>query len=414
MDHSAEIARLDELTETYRTYREGCLNLIASENVVSPFVLSHISHVLEGRYGDYSGTDLTSRRYRGERELIPIEQNAVRLVSELFGAAHVDLRPLSGHVAGIAAILALCRPGDTVMELDRSSGGHRLAEKLAVCGLVDLKVVGLPFDAASYNVDADAAAAAIRKHRPRLVILGSSLFLFPHPVAELAELTKTLDDCTLVYDASHVLGLAAGGLFQKPLEEGADIITTSTHKTMGGPQGGMIMTNRRDLAERVAPAIYPGVVTNHHLARIPAMAACALELMAFGKDYAKATVENARALARALEDAGVPAVGADRGYTDSHTVLVKAAGFGGGPEAASRLEEAGIICGEVVLPDQLGGTGLRLGVQELTRLGLKPSDTAEIADLVAGVLRGELDAGAAAPEVRRVAERFTQVHYTFQ
>ena len=412
MDLKSEIARLESQVEAYGRYRANCLNLIASENVVSPFVLQHLGHFLEGRYGDYNGTDLAARRYRGTGPLVPIEETAVRLIGELFGAAHVDLRPLSGHAAGVAVLLGLCRPGDTVLELDRPSGGHRLAEKLAVSGLIDLKIAPLPFDAANYNVDAEAAAGVIRELRPRVVILGSSLFLFPHPVAELKEAVRAVDDCTLVYDASHVLGLIAGGLFQKPLEEGADVIVTSTHKTLGGPQGGMIMTNDRNLAERLAPAVYPALTTNHHLARIPALAACALETMAFGKEYAQAVVANAKALAAALEDAGLPVVGSGAGYTESHTVLVGASQFGGGPQAAARLEQAGIICGEVVLPEALGGTGLRLGVQELTRLGMEADDTPEIAQLIAGVVRGEVEPEAAKPKVRRMAGRFTQFRYT--
>lgn len=336
---------------------------------------------------------------------------ATNLLSEIFNAKHVDLRPLSGHVAGAAALLALCRPGDTVMELDKFAGSHRLAEKLNLASLIDLNVVAIPFDAVAYNIDIEATIEAIKQYKPRVVILGTSLMLNPQPVAALAEVIKSIDNCWLMYDASHVLGLIAEGTFQQPLAEGADLIVTSTHKTFAGPQGGMILTNNDELASKIAISIYPALVTNHHLARIPAMAARALEIKAFGNAYSTATVRNAKTLAKALHDNGLNVVGSSFGFTQSHTIAFQTSGIGKSKDISLLLEQANIICGEIALPIELGSEAIRLGVQELTRLGLEPSDTNEIASVIAGVVLNKIDPIKARKEVKEIAARFTALRY---
>jgi glycine hydroxymethyltransferase len=409
-----EIQLIDDQMKEYRQYREGCLNLIASENVVSPFVLNHLGIDLESRYGDYIETDLTNRKYRGTKPLIPIEQTAIRLISEIFRAKYVDLRPLSGHIAGAAALLALCKPGDVIMELDKFAGGHRVAEKLSLASLIDLQIVPVPFDATTYNIDTDATIKAIKKSKPKVVILGSSLFLFPHPITRIAEAIKKMGNCWLLYDASHVLGLIAGGMFQNPLGEGADLIVSSTHKTFAGPQGGMILTNNSYLAKLVASSICPALVANHHLSRIPAMAARAIEIKAYGYEYAKATILNAKALGEALQDYGLQVVGSKSGFTESHTVLIQTDKFGNCVDIAARLEQSGVICGEVSLPEAIGKGGLRLGVQELTRLGLKPTDTKEIAEIIAAIIYKKVSTEKAVKIVIRIAERFKKICFAIE
>ena len=398
----------------HTSYRRACLNLIASENAPSPLVAGLQSNELSHRYGDYVGADPTARKYSGTRHIARLEQLVAAHVKQLFGAEHVDLRPLSGHVAGIAVLMALCQPGDTVVELDAAAGGHRLAEKLSEASLVNLEVAALPFDAKRFNVDIDRSRELVRRLRPRVVILGSSGFLFPHPVTALREIVDEVPGTYLLYDASHVLGLIAGGRFQRPLREGAHIVTTSTHKTFAGPQGGMVLTNDRELAERVGTATYPALVTNHHLHRIPALGAACLEWLKYGPAHAAAVVANAQAFARHIASEGIEVVSNGLRFTDSHTVLLALRNHGEGTEITKRLESARIITDASVLPDHWGREGLRLGFQEVTRRGMTPEETRPVAKLVANVISGRRSPEDSRDEVRGMAERLDECSFVLE
>jgi glycine hydroxymethyltransferase len=388
-------ARLTGLLARHEAWRANCLNLIASENVVSPAVHAVLDSDLVHRYADYTGRDLAARRYRGTRYVVEIEREVDRLARETFRAGFVELRPLSGHIAGAAVLMALCKPGDIVLEVGRDGGGHREAGKFGGSELVRLDVRHLPIDAGRYNVDPEAAAALIAQVRPRAVILGSSNFLFPHPVREIRRAIDALPESYLVYDASHVMGLVAGGRFQDPLGEGADVVFGSTHKTLPGPQGGIVFTNREDLISRVSEVVYPGLVTNHHPFRLPALGVALAEMQEFGRAYADQVIANSQALGVALAAAGIPCVTDGSTppdgplYSASHTLLLRVAEFGTAEAVAEKLEAAGIITTGGVLPESLGGQGIRVGTQEMTRRGLVESDMTRLAGFLAAALRSE-------------------------
>jgi glycine hydroxymethyltransferase len=255
----------------------------------------------------------------------------------------------------------------------------------------------LSFDEQRWNVDVAQSIALIDQVRPKMVILGSSAFLFPHPVRELAEAVHAIPGGILAYDASHVMGLIAGGQFQKPLDEGADVVYGSTHKTLPGPQGGLIYSNRADLMDRIAKAVYPQLVTNHHSFRIPALALAFEELLTYGKVYAAQIIANTQALGAALAKRGVPPLTVDGVCSQSHTLLLPVGQFVG--DAAERLESAGIICGAFRVPDALGGKGLRIGTQELTRLGAREAAMIGVADLIVAGLQGSQPPDRLAKEV---------------
>ncbi len=271
-----QIQRLKTLIEEQRDYRADCLNLIASENTPSPFVESLIVEELNRRYGFYSGIDPGNQHYQGARHVAEIEKLAHEAARDLFGAKYAELRLLSGNVAGIVSMFALGSPGDTVLEVQNA---HRYAHKLNSSNLkVDLKPIPIPWDGQIYNIDLPKTLGLIEEHKPKLVVIGSAMFLFPQPVREIRNaMDAHRPDSLLIYDAAHVMGLIAGGRFQQPLAEGADVLITSTHKTLAGPQGGMILTNDKSIAERVATATAPLIIANHHLARIPALAATFIE-----------------------------------------------------------------------------------------------------------------------------------------
>ena len=407
-----KVQEIESLLEKHNSFRENCLNLIASENIPSPMVERLLVEDLDRRYGNYSGIDLHRRSYQGNRFIAQIEELAHQLAKQLFGAAYVDLRPLSGNIAGIAAIFALGSPGDTVLEVDN---GHRYAHKLASSPLqVKLQSIQIPWDGARYNIDLNQTISLIQQHRPKLVIIGSGLFLFPQPVRELKETMRKYNPGSyLIYDAAHVMGLIAGKRFQFPLQEGADVVISSTHKTLAGPQGGMILTNDRAIAEKIASAITPLLVANHHLSRLPALAGTFLEWLTCGESHASAIIDNAKALAGALHERGVPLAGEGLGFTESHTLLPIVDKFGEGKAIADSLEACHIIAGASRLPAELGTHGLRIGVQEVTRRGMTETDAPEIADCIVDVLHGQNHADVKR-RVIALAKRFNQIRFTLE
>ena len=223
-----------------------------------------------------------------------------------------------------------------------------------------------------------------------------------------------------MYDGAHVLGLIAGGVFQDPLREGADIMTGSSHKTFPGPQGGFLLSNTEDdkMQRRLNNAVFPGTNSSYHLHHVAGKAVALAEFEAYGADYARDTVTNAKALAEALAAEGFDVLAEERGYTASHQVLTRhgETDSGAGRAAAALLEEAGIITNMNMLPGDtraLSPSGLRLGVQELTRHGMGPDQMQDVATCFRRVLLDSVDPAQVKGEVAALREGFTEVHYCF-
>jgi glycine hydroxymethyltransferase len=408
MSIESEVCKMTDLINAHREWRCECWNLIASENTPSAEVEALLANPLSHRYGDYEGIDLSARKYRGNRFIVEIERCAQQAAAALFGARFAELRPLSGHIAGIAPMMALCKPGDAIVELEREAGGHRLAGKFVNCPLVQLRTLKLPFDGAAFNVDLKRTLEMIEKERPRILILGSSCFLFPLPLAALRSGIQALGlDTIIQYDASHVLGLVAANTFQRPLEEGADLITSSTHKTLGGPQGGLILTNDSMLADKTGRAVQPGIQANHHLQRMPALYQTFVEWSGKRASEGSLIIATARALAAELDRLGVPMVAKELGYTASHTLLVYAKPLGDAAALANALEQANIIAGSCQLPAPWGPAGLRLGTQEFVRQGLTVDDVPQVASVIAAVLKGQIDSETARDRVKEFVAMLT-------
>ncbi len=401
--------RICELVDTHTQWRVRCLNLCAAENRMSPAARAMLASDLAQRYGDYNGRDLTARKYCGTRGIVALEETVNALARELFRASHVELRPLSGHTAGNAVMAGLCRPGDTVMELSREGGGHRLATKLATAPLIPLNIQHLPFDDAAFNVDVEQTLQVVRETRPRLVIVGSSNFLFPVPLRALAEGLLDVPDTVLVYDASHVLGLIAGRRFQDPLAEGAHVVIAGTQKSFPGPQGGIVYSNDGGLMRTISEAVYPALLSNHHLARIPSLGMAMAEMLESGGVYADALIRNAKALATALAGQGLIVVGAAMGYTQSHTVLVGTGALDRAKDWGDALDQMDIVANSVALPASLGGTGLRFGVSELTRGGATVADMLEVASVIAAALLQRQAPEAVKARANTIADRFNSL-----
>jgi glycine hydroxymethyltransferase len=397
--------KINGLVSAHETWRASCLNLCAAENVMSKQVRDMLGSDLAHRYGDYNGRDLTSRKYFGTKIIVELEKTIEELAKEVFRADFVELRPVSGHTAGNAIMMGLCKPGDMVLELSRECGGHRLASKLVTSKLIPLHVEYHAFDEAAFNLDIVGTLDQVERLKPRLLFVGSSNFLFPIPLRELAEGLKAFPDTVLVYDASHVLGLIVGQTFQDPLAEGAQVVLAGTQKSFPGPQGGVIYSNDGALMEQISLAVYPALLSNHHLARLPALGLALEEMRVSGREYAGSVVQNARALARGLHGEGLGVVGKDGSFTDSHTVLVQTGNLKGNDDWGYELDRHDIIANTIQLPASLGGKGVRLGVSELTRRGADTSVMNDIATIVADVLLQRRDTAGVMAQVHDMAAR---------
>ncbi|MCG9129389.1 hypothetical protein JT359_17510 [Candidatus Poribacteria bacterium] len=410
MNATQKVDKLNSLLNDHHEYRETCLNLIASENTPSPLVEELFDERLARRYGNYAGIDLFQRNYKGNRYIAKIEEYTQELAKELFDAAYVDLRPLSGNIAGIATTFALAEPGDIALEVHN---GHSYARKLLSSPLkVELQSIPIPWDGPKSNIDLEATITLIEEHKPRILNIGSGIFLFPQPVAELKDaLTKANPNSFLIYDAAHVIGFIAAKRFQSPFEEGADVIISSTHKTLAGPQGGIVLTNDKSIAERIGKTLYPLLMSNHHLSRLPALAGTFIEWLACGSEHADAIVANAKALGQALTQHDVPMLGAELGYTETHTLIPIVDKYGDGAELANQLEDCNIIAGAAPLTPDVGVSGLRFGVQEVTRWGMTPEDAPDIAECIVDALSGN-SPEMVKPKVENVAGRFNTLQFS--
>jgi glycine hydroxymethyltransferase len=273
------------------------------------------------------------------------------------------------------------------------------------------------------TIDVDATKKKILgmisdNKKPAIAMFGGSLFLFPHPVKELAEFMHE-HDIYVNYDGAHVAGLIAGGEFQAPLKEGADSMTMSSHKTLWGPQGGIIVSLQKH-AENIKKAIFPGNTSSHHLHHVAGKAVALAESIEFGKDYAKQVIQNAKSLAQFLAASGFGVLGEKRGYTESHQIAVDVSKFGDGGTIEQELEKANIILNRQLLPGDIKAgkhymhpSGIRIGVPEVTRLGMKKGDMETIAAFIKRVVIDKVDPIQVAKDVSAFRKDFQKVHYAF-
>ncbi len=403
-----------DIIEKHHRFYADSLPMIASENLTSKFVrgcyISDLGHrYAEGKVGE--------RYYQGCAFIDEIEEIALNLTKELFNAEHANVQPISGVVANTAAFFALTNPGDGIFALSVPCGGHISHDKVSSAGIRGLRVFYYPFNTGEFDIDVDGTRKMALKERPKLFVLGSSLILFPQPVNELREIAEEID-ARVMYDGSHVLGLIAGKRFQDPMAEGAHVMTGSTHKTFFGPQRAVIVSEK-EIADVIDRAVFPGIISNHHLNTLAGYAIAAMEMKAFGERYADQVIRNARKLAERMNELGMRVVCEDRGFTESHQVVADVRDLGGGTEVAEKLEKAGIVINKNLMPwdtlkDTANPSGIRLGVQELTRLGMGEGEMEEIAEIISGVVAGKLSNEKARERVTELKRNFSTVKYTFE
>jgi glycine hydroxymethyltransferase len=379
-----------------------------SENVTSPSLREIVASDFMHRYGVYDLQDI-ERRWEGNAYVIAVEKVVQDLAKRLFDVEIVDLKPISGHVAMLAAIGAFAKPGTSTFEVSEHNGGHGFSHFQENFSVANYRPEFYPFDTREWNIDVDAAAKKIRQIRPSALIFGSSFYLFPHPVKELRAVADEVG-ATVLCDEAHVLALIAGKKWPNPLSEGGHIFTGSTHKTFPGPQKGIVMTNNQRYAEKVARALSPGLQSNHHLMNVAALGFGMAEMLKYGKAYAKQVVSNARAFGASMAEEGFDVIGEHRGFTQSHQILIRTNRYVPAPQASRLLEKANIFANRMELQD---ANGLRTGTNELTRMGMKESNMKEVARFYRDVIIDRKDPRHVARRVTILMSDFGRIRYSF-
>jgi len=403
-------ARLDQLAEDNRAIHErDCFNLNPATNVMNPRAEAMLSAGLGSRPSlGYPG----DKYEMGLEAIEEIEVIAAELCAEIFSAQYAEIRVASGAMANLYGFMALTKPGDAVIVPPASIGGHVTHHSAGCAGLYGLDIHHAPIAADGYTVDVDGLRTLANQVQPKLITIGGSLNLLPHPVSEIRSIADEVN-ARVLFDAAHQCGIIAGKTWPNPLSQGAHLMTMSTYKSLGGPAGGLIVSNDADIAERLDHIAFPGMTANFDAAKSAALAITMLDWRAHGKAYGSAMVELAKALACALDDNDIPVHGEAFGYTQSHQFAIEAAQFGGGQAAAKKLRKAGFLACGIGLPGkEVAGdmNGLRIGTPELVRWGIKPGHCEKLAGLIARALTTN-DPASLASEVTAFRQQFDQLHF---
>jgi len=425
MDAKESYYKVFDLVEKHHEWFKSSIPLIASENIPSPAVREAIVSDFGNRYAEgWPG----ERVYAGCIYIDEVELICNELAKRVFKSEFADCRATSGVVANLAIYSAFSNPGDYMLAASIPSGGHishGKKEHSGTAGLVHgLNIEHYPFSKEDMTIDVEATKKKVTEmiangKKPAIAMFGGSLFLFPHPVKELAAFMHD-NNIYVNYDGAHVAGLIAGGEFQDPIGEGSDSMTMSSHKTLWGPQGGIIVSLEK-YADNIKKAIFPGNTSSHHLHHVAGKAIALAESLEFGKEYAKQVISNAKTLAESLADFGFTVLGEKRGYTESHQLAVDVSKFGDGGTIEKELEKANIILNRQLLPGDIKSgkhymhpSGVRIGVPEVTRLGMKETDMKEIASFIKQIVIDKSDPKTVANSVSNFREQFQKVQYAFE
>jgi glycine hydroxymethyltransferase len=402
--------RIEALAEANRTIHErDCFNLNPATNVMNPRAEALLSSGMASRPSlGYPG----DKYEMGLEAIEEIEVIAANLACEIFQSTHAEIRVASGALANLYAFMATTKPGDAIIAPPASVGGHVTHHAPGCAGLYGLDIHEAPVVADSYTIDLEGLRALALKVRPKLITIGMSLNLFPHPVREIRAIADEVGAFVL-FDAAHQCGMIAGGVFSDPLSEGAHLMTMSTYKSLGGPAGGLIVSNDQDLAHKLDKIAFPGLTANFDVAKSAALAITLLDWREYGRAYAAEMAATARTLADALAAEGMPVFSTAKGATASHQFALEAAAFGGGQAASKKLRQAGFLAcgiGLPVAPVDGDMNGLRFGTPELVRWGMTSAHMPELARLIADALRSN-DPQAMAERVARWRQSFDTLHF---
>jgi len=427
-----------EINNTWR--QKESFNLIPSESTPSLLVKMCEMSDPAGRYAEHrtmKGKEIYF--YQGIDFIYEVEEEARKELRDFFGCSEVELRTISGQMANEVVFKAMVkflnrnrpegqpsRKMSLVMNNDLTKGGHLSSQPMGALFNYVVEdpatgkehVVNFPVSKDNpYKPDVDRLGELLDEHRPDLMVFGKSMFLYREPVEFVANIVKNWDKPPVImFDMAHVLGLY--GAFQAPLSEGANLVTGSTHKTFFGPQRGLVVGNfpkghpLRKLWLDIKGRTFPGSTSNHHLGTLLGLLMASYEMNEFKEEYQDQVQKNARAFARALKDKGISVEGDEAdGFTETHQVLIRVTDFGSGMDIARRLEENNIVTNYQALPDDetfLEPSGIRMGVQEMTRFGMKEKDFDALSGLIADVV---IKNSPAKDEVKAYRQNFLNMSY---
>jgi len=401
-----------ELINSQDAWRDKCINLIASENVQSRRVRAFAGSDFTHRYAEGHPGE---RYYKGTNFIDQIENDLKHNLKDMFKCEHTEVRPISGTNSNEAIFSKFVNKEDIVMANSTPGGGHISHHRLGALGKFTKNIIDFPLTPDGYHLDIEKTKDLINNIKPKLIVLGKSLFLFPEPILELRDVCEQ-NKTKIIYDAAHVLGLIAGKRFQDPLGDGSLMVSASTHKTYFGSQRGLILSNMDNESWRkVDRGAFPGSSSNHHLGTLAQMALSTLEFMEFGEDYSEQIIKNAKHLAVSLEKEGFKVEGKEFGYTESHQVAVNVKECGGGSMISTLLEQNDIILNMNMLPHEPlknhnNPEGLRIGVSEMTRFGMNEPEMERIASLIKDVVISKKNVK---DEVNNMRANYQEVKYSF-
>lgn len=408
-----------DIVTSYERALEECLILNAARNILSPQARSLLGRPIAD--GDWSG------RVRAEKapysapplsHIGQLDENARALVERLFQRRHVEFRAPTGSVANGIAVIALTEPGDEILVPPAWAFGHKSVGARGYPGCAGRRITEMPWDGPQMQPDLEALRRMLRAKRPRLVILGTSRPLFPEPFAEVAALGQE-SGSRLFYDAAHVLGLIATGSFPNPLLAGFHAIAGSTQKTLPGPLGGLIVCADETTYEATA-AVADQWLSTYGVGNLAALAHALAELCATGPAYGARVITNAKALGKSLAARGFVVIGAARGFSETHQVLVDLTDV---PDAATtwpRLAQAGILVNGPSHTDHRvrgaaqDGIWLRLGTSLCSRLDMGPAEMGQIASILGRILLAGADPASVRGEVKDLCRRHRKIAFTLE
>ncbi|YCO00517.1 serine hydroxymethyltransferase [Vibrio sp. VNB-15] len=391
------------------------VNLVAADGPISQSAQALLScHFSSRASGGAIGRN--SRLFTGLDEADEIEALCIALLKYLFNCHYADHRPVSGLSANTIVYAALKQYFglDQLMAISTLYGGNSSNHLMGPPGVLGFSISDIPMDPVTLRIDLNRFEDLASRTRPPLVSLGAGINLFPYPVREVKEIISRWGG-VLFFDGSHQAGLIAGGVYPNPLQQGADIYAASTGKSLSGPQGGLLCWNSENWSSALETTIFPTLVGSHQLNRVAALVVTCLELKAYGREYMESGIINAKLFARCLREEGVDVLFIEDDFTETHQVLVKWHHEEGARSACYRLATVGIFVNAVPLPDdEEQVSGIRFGLTELTRLGIRPCELRLLAEVTAGVLIGRCKLEFAGEVVTHIASRFSGFNYTLE
>lgn len=412
-----EIAgRVATLAAEHERWRgRDCLNMNPAEGLMSRCTRRLLDNDMATRVTEGLPGDKEFPHYRQTAFVDEIEAIIIALARRQFGARFVEWRPTSTSMANAAVFAALLEPDAPILVQDLDGGGNYAYQPEGPAGLVTRRITRIPATSRTFQIDPDRVAALAERVRPKMIVIGGGKVLFPYPLRELRAIADRVG-AVLVYDAAHLGLFISAGQFQRPLAEGAHVVTVSTHKVMGGPVGGMVLTDDPDIAARITRVTFPGLLQTRDQNKYAALAVTLAELERYGAALAANTVSNARVLAAALERAGFSVIAREPGdHTATHQVFLElgesAADFEWRCQAANILIPDCALLGDV---PRRRRSGARIGVHEISRLGMAEAEMLEVADLIKRAAGSEGEGtNKVAADVAALLRRFPHVRYSF-